>query len=123
MKLRIRENSLRLRVSKADLEIFEKDKKVKATINFPNNSKMDYYLIWGNDDDFKSTFDGSSIITEVPQQVGKRWLQPDEVTIDHYVSLENNIQLRLLIEKDFQCLTKRKDEDESDLFPNPNHHC
>jgi hypothetical protein len=32
-------------------------------------------------------------------------------------------ELRIVIEKDFACLTVREGEDESDNFPNPNPRC
>jgi hypothetical protein len=32
-------------------------------------------------------------------------------------------ELRIVVEKDFACLTAREGEDESDNFPNPNPTC
>lgn len=123
MKLRIRDNSLRLRLSQTDLGLFEAEKKVEAKIEFPGGASMHYILLWSDKEEFAASFDGKSMIATVPHTVGKNWLAPTEVTIDHSVKSINNSNLRLLIEKDFQCLSERKDEDESDMFLNPNTHC
>jgi hypothetical protein len=123
MKLRIRDNSLRLRITQTELDQFEKDKKVQATIHFPEGVLMHYVLLWSDDENFGARFDGLSMVAWVSHSAGQRWLDPSEVTIDHSLELENGDSLRLLVEKDFQCLSERKDEDESDMFANPNTHC
>ncbi len=123
MKLRIRDNSFRLRLSQSDLADFEAHKKVESKIEFPGGSNMSYVLLWSDEEEFKASFDGKSMVAEVPKSVGENWLSPTEVTIDHMVDISDKSKLRLLIEKDFQCLSERKDEDESDMFLNPNTHC
>lgn len=123
MKLRIRDNSLRLRLSQTEVEIFETDKKVSARIHFPGDMHMEYVLIWSDKESFSASFDGTLMTASVPHSIGKNWLKPEEITIDHFVENGTETKLRLLIEKDFQCLSERKDEDESDMFVNPNTHC
>lgn len=123
MKLRIRDNSFRLRISQTELQQFESDKKVESTIHFPGGVLMHYALVWSDDEDFGARFDGLSMVAWVSHSDGQKWLDPTEVTIDNSINLENGDTLRILIEKDFQCLSERKDEDESDMFPNPNPHC
>lgn len=123
MKLRIRDNSLRLRITQTELDQFEKDKEVKSTIHFPHGVILEYILLWNDDDSYGIRHDGLSIVAWVAHSAGRKWLAPTEVTIEHSIELENGDSLRLLIEKDFQCLSERKDEDESDMFPNPNTHC
>ncbi len=47
------------------------------------------------------------------------WATTNQVSIRGEQQLEDGSTLGILVEKDFQCLTEREDEDESDMFPNP----
>jgi len=123
MKLRIRDNSLRLRITKTELRTFASDKKVACTINFPGGEKMVYELHWSDDEEFDASFEGHTVKATVSQGAGATWLDEGEVSIDHKMMLADGSPFRLLVEKDFQCLSERKEEDESDMFVNPNTHC
>lgn len=123
MKIRIRDNSLRLRLTQSEVSRFEAERMVSASISFPNNTMLRYTLVWGKGDHYEASFDGKEITVTVPYATGVRWLNPAEVGMEEHVNLAGGEKLRLLIEKDFACLSERKDEDESDMFPNPNPHC
>ena len=123
MKLRIRDNSLRLRITKTELRTFAAEKRVVCTINFPDNERMEYELTWSEDETFDAGFVGRNIFATVAHSAGLKWLNEDEVSIDHKLKLPDGSPFRLLVEKDFQCLSERKEEDESDMFINPNTHC
>jgi len=45
------------------------------------------------------------------------------VSLRGEVELPQGGRLRLLVEKDFECLSHRDDEDQSDLFQNPDGEC
>jgi hypothetical protein len=48
------------------------------------------------------------------------WANDHEaISLRSAVQLPGGESLKLLVEKDFTCLTHRHDEDQSDLFPNP----
>ncbi len=123
MKLRIRDNSLRLRITKTELKTFAAEREVVCTINFPDGEKMEYSLIWSDDETYDACFDGGNISARVANSAGEKWLDELEVSIDHKLELSDGSPFRLLVEKDFQCLSERKEEDESDMFINPNTHC
>ncbi|MFK8057966.1 MAG: hypothetical protein AB8F78_17700 [Saprospiraceae bacterium] len=123
MKLRIRDNSLRLRITKTELKTFAAEKKVTCTINFPGGEKMEYVLAWSADETYSASFSGNSVFAAVAKTAGQKWLQESEVSIDHKLAISDGSPFRLLVEKDFQCLSERKEEDESDMFVNPNTHC
>lgn len=56
----------------------------------------------------------------LPASDVSRWAKDDTaVSIQKEIELPGGGQLKLLVEKDFQCLTDRPDEDQSDLFQNP----
>ena len=45
------------------------------------------------------------------------WVNTELVGMDNHS--DNDEKLKILIEKDFACLTERVGEDESDMFPHP----
>ena len=59
------------------------------------------------------------ISISVPTEILTIWANSNEVSLLYELSLDHDNVLKLLIEKDFACLTPREDEDESDLFPHP----
>lgn len=124
MKLRINKQSVRFRLSQQEI------------INLRALKTISVALFWGlNEDDiwvYKLTIidEGVSQLKIRPEEFNimilkteiENWLNNDEI-----VSFECNFPtlsnpLFVLIERDFKCLTPRK-EDESDLFENPNTIC
>ncbi len=79
------------------------------------NKILTYKLIQGEFPELCADFDGDSIVIKSPESYVQKWNTDDRVGFDGY----DTIGLYILIEKDFQCLTHRN-EDESDLYPNPN---
>jgi hypothetical protein len=60
------------------------------------------------------------MLVGLPASAISRWASDDTVvSIHEEFALPDGGQLKLLVEKDFQCLTDRPDEDQSDLFRNP----
>ena len=123
MKLRIPDNSLRLRITMTELRTFASDKKVESAINFPGGERMNYVLAWSDDENYAATFSKGTVFASVAKSAGEKWLDEGEVSIDQNLTLADGSPFRLLVEKDFQCLSERKEEDESDMFVNPNTHC
>jgi hypothetical protein len=124
MKLRINQQSIRLRLSQKDIT------------NLRNNASVSVPLYWGMQEDDMLVYK-LSIIEEGISQVKIRpeeinviilrkelhdWLQHDE-NISYEVAFPTlSGPLAVLIERDFKCLTPRK-EDEGDLFENSNVKC
>lgn len=123
MKIRIKDNSLRLRLTQSEVDTFQQDGSVSGAINFPNGRSMIYSLNKNNGNNFAAEFNGAQMLVSVPESAFSTWLKPTEVGMEDRLDLEGGETLRLLIEKDFACLTERVDEDESDNFPNPNANC
>src|SRR5690606_41469691 len=55
----------------------------------------------------------------LPKATVERWTRPDEVSIRGEQPIGGGETLKILVEKDFECLTPREGEDQPDLFPNP----
>ena len=122
MKIRIKDNSLRLRLTQSEVDAIENQGQCEAAIEFPGGKKLQYALRVGGGS-IRADFMDDCITVWAPEDSVQKWLQPTEVGMEQWIDLDTGSQLRILIEKDFACLTERTDEDESDNFPNPLAHC
>ncbi len=115
MKLRILDNFLRLRLSQTEVGTLEAVGEVFGQTNFGQITLR--YVLEESDkeEDISASFDGNQIKFTVATPLIKQWLDPTEVGLSN----KDQTQLKILIEKDFKCLHKRPDEDETDSFPNP----
>lgn len=119
MKLRIRGDSVRLRVSQGELTQFLERGEVSDRIRFPGGASLAYRLLRDETAQAVSAnLENDAITVCVPVTVAKRWAEPDEVGFSGEGSLGSD-SLAILVEKDFTCLAPREGEDDSDLFPNP----
>lgn len=113
MKIRILDNSLRFRFSQTELKILSEKGIIKKEMTFPNANKFIYSLNTTTRNDLTAEFIGNEIKVHIPSK------KVDELSNTDLISVENNFSgLAILIEKDFKCLTERK-EDETELFENP----
>ena len=117
MKIRMRGNSIRFRLTQTEVADFGKDGICANKIEFPNGKILTYQITKAEKLGANFTNDIINII--LPEIETKSWVNTDKVGIKGDIALENENTLNILVEKDFKCLTKRA-EDESDMFPNPN---
>jgi hypothetical protein len=116
MKLRLRGNSIRLRLSQTEVAQLAGEGRVEEFVEFGNdNSRFRYSVRASAGSAVTATFDGGEICVCVPGDTLRKWAGSDEVTIGS----DGPAPLRILIEKDFACLSARPGENESDMFPNP----
>ena len=117
MKIRIRENTLRIRITQSELKELEVGGTLSSTVHFPGGGALRYGIVPSQDEttqiemidhkikihlgilDYQSMMDISSVGVQSMHQTSER-------------------PLELLIEKDFSCLHPRDVED-ADTFPNP----
>ena len=115
MKLRIFDNYLRLRLSQNDVETFQKDGNVCGQTNFANATFHYSLELSDKEEDVSASLEDNHIRVLVSSSIVESWLPPEEVGFSN----RDQSQLKILVEKDFQCLHKRPGEDESNNFPNP----
>jgi hypothetical protein len=119
MKLRIRGNSIRFRVSQSELRQIAEQGFAEDTVTFGPGQILHYRVEVVPAGRLKAAFFGSQICLRVPSDRVQRWSGQDEVAIAGEQAIGNGQTLEILLEKDFHCLAPRTGEDESDLFPNP----
>ena len=112
MKLRLHDNSLRLRLSQSEVERLHDTGKVDDAIVFAPGKQLRYALETGSTET-GATLDDSRIVVTIPTAVATEWIESDQTGIEASIGM-----LRLLIEKDFQCLHRGPQPGE-DAFPNP----
>lgn len=124
MKIRIRGNTIRLRLSQTDIQQLNQDGIIKETTSFNLDHHFHYALqIAENNEKITADFQNNEIRIIAPLATANEWIQTDLVGISEEIPIGNNAFLSILIEKDFQCLTERAGENEEDNFPNPNISC
>jgi hypothetical protein len=120
VKLRIRDNSIRLRLTKTEVEIINKEGLVKGRLQFAGSNSFDYVLESSPATVKPEAHVSNNVLTvRIPQMDIKQWAESEKVSISSEQDLHDGEQLRILVEKDFACLAPRDGEDESDMFPNP----
>ena len=117
MKIRIRGNTLRLRLTQTELDTFAKDGVVTDMTKFSDNHIMQYTLEKTSESQLSSSFENNTIRTFFPQGRIFEWTKTDLVGIDN--GDPDQDKLYILVEKDFQCLKPRSGEEDIDSFPNP----
>ena len=120
MKLRIKGNTLRLRLTQSEVNAFKKTGEIKDRIDF-GTSSFEYCLRKSDKHVISTTYEENSICVAVPAPLLEKWTNSDLVGLDNTNDLNGEIEgnIYILIEKDFQCLHKRPMEDETDNFPHP----
>lgn len=112
MKIRIKGNSLRYRLSRTEVETFAKTGKIAERTEFGDQSLI-YVLQRYNGNQLSATFQNNAITLLMPAKMAGEWSNTNRVGFDN-----SNTNLYLLVEKDFQCLDNVT-EDQSDNYPNP----
>jgi hypothetical protein len=119
MKLRIQGNSLRLRLSQAEVAQFSKTGFVEDAVQFAPNSSFSYALeSMSSLTAPKAVFFNGWLRIQVPGADATDWVRSDRVGISGDQPLESGKSLSILIEKDFQCLHGGEERD-PDAYPNP----
>jgi hypothetical protein len=112
MKLRIRSNSLRYRLTKSDVSRLAENGYLEEMVDFGEQTLI-YALKTTNDAILTSAFKNNSITLYMPINMLTELKNTNKVGFEG-----THGALHLLIEKDFTCLDNVA-EDQSDNYPNP----
>lgn len=118
MKIRIKGNTLRYRLTKSEVSRLGAEGKLEECIEFAG--KTLFYAIEQASKDatgLAADFIGNKIVLYIPKVMINEFVNTERVGFEGRNGLVN-----LLIEKDFVCID-RVEEDQSDNYPNPNISC
>lgn len=120
MKLRIRGNTLRLRLTQTEVATLADAGEVCEHTAFGGGSALCYCLrADARASRVAARFADGRIDVAVPAAIVAHWATSEQVSIEAEQPTGGDAPLALLIEKDFACLAERPGEDDSDAFPHP----
>jgi hypothetical protein len=122
MKLRIKGNSLRLRLNRTDVATLINIGRLEETIHFTADERS--RLTYGLEHKQSLTraalrYQAPEVVITLPTNDVKIWAESDQVGIYSKLDLGTRGTLDLSIEKDFACLDGIE-ADNTDTFTNPN---
>ena len=122
MKLRIRGNSIRVRLSKSEVDELAAGQSLNDSTSFGSRSLSYAIQPVNTGDSLTASYENDLIALFVPKSLLADWPANAVVGFESSMPLDNENQLHLLLEKDFKCLDKTM-EDQSDFFDNPAKSC
>lgn len=121
MKLRIKGNSLRLRVLRSELARLAEGESIVESVRFaPGEASILRYVltVTQQEKSLEVTYTSNEIKTTISPAQFQEWNEPSQVGIYESIAVGEVEKLEVMIEKDFACLD-RNDEDNKDTFANP----
>ena len=121
MKLRIRGDSIRLRLKRGEVDQIAAGTSIVEKTHFPN-AVLTFRLDVTENNDISASFGDGCLIVRLPESKILDWASTDEISLEAEQELSGAGVLSLLIEKDFSCLEPghhRDGEDDEDTFPHP----
>jgi len=105
MKLRMRNNSIRLRLTRGEVAQFSETGHIEEKVTFLSGA-LHYMLTRSPASRLTADLTGTTLIVHVPEEQADRWASTDQIGMEaHDGSLD------ILIEKDFQCAHGPRDPD------------
>ena len=120
MKIRIKDNSIRLRLTRGEVDTIRDRGVVISDTGFPGGRTFSYALESSPASVNPAAFySDNEIRVRLPETIVLAWTSTEQVSIEGEQVLDDGEKLSILVEKDFACLAPRPGEDESDMFVNP----
>src|SRR5437016_896481 len=104
MKLRIKGNSIRIRLSRSEIEHFGKEGYLEEQTKFKKEIFIYALRSVPDGNELSSDFSGNKITVYVPSQMALEWTTTDNIGYNNIMELGDGKQLFILIEKDFKCI-------------------
>jgi len=118
MKLRLHGNSIRLRLRQGEVRRLVERGLVEERTELPGSGFV-YALRVVDAAEISATVGPNRIEVTVPRGVAGRWGSSDEVGIEGSQPAPGGKALRILVEKDFECIDAPPGESQDDAYPNP----
>jgi hypothetical protein len=122
MKLRIKNNSLRFRVTRSDLANLINSSRIEETIYLAPDEQARLTYALEHEPTLSSAvvrYQSPQVVIVLPTKDARTWAETDDVGIYARVDLGARGALDLIVEKDFACVDL-SDAENIDTFPNPN---
>lgn len=113
MKLRIEDDTLRLRLSAGEVREFAEQGRVEAAVHFGSGpgQQFTYALERGSEpaetlagaESVQVHYEPGALTVRVPFALARSWVETDQAGLAHDVPLSENQVLQILVEKDLDC--------------------
>lgn len=126
MKLRLRENSIRLRLLQSEVRQLREIGTISETIVFGINptETITYALrVSGETEKIHAQMNNNQIEIFLPLAVAENWADGEEIGLYGTQKIGDSGELKIVIEKDFVCVDRPFDKDNQDAFPHPKINC
>lgn len=123
MKIRIKGDSIRLRLTKSEVDALASIGSVEEHTHMPGGTLSYVLRSDSGSDDLNASFQDNTIFISMPAKLATAWPGNDVVGYRNTISVSDNISLSLLVEKDFKCIDAPAEEDQSDNYEHPNITC
>ena len=123
MKLRIKGNSIRFRLSRPDIEQLVKKGYLEEKTDFGLHQFSYALNVVSDNNELYDDFSDGLMIMHIPKDFVLGWLDSDKVGFEHQQDIDGISTLYLVLEKDFKCLGKEDELDQKDNFANPKSGC
>jgi hypothetical protein len=129
MKLRIRGNSIRFRLGQSEVCRLATEGMIEELTDFgPHSGQRLGYALHATfqDPDIRARFVEGRVVVSIPALAIHKWARTDQVGISAIQPIDDEHNLKILIEKDFECVDRSSDasaESQEDAFPNPQLRC
>ena len=123
MKIRIKGNSFRIRLTRSEVDQFAEAGYLEETTEFGSNSFV--YAIQSMDGipALEADYEENKMTMYVPSNIPAVWAKNETVGYENNMEIGDGKHLFLLLEKDFKCIDAPAHEDQSDNFENPHKVC
>jgi hypothetical protein len=121
MKLRIKGNSIRLRLGQSDVRRLAIEGAVEESTTFGRspNERFGYILLASPEEPaVRASYTDRRMVIRVPRKLIDQWITTDQVGIHATQRTGDDNELLILIEKDFECIDAPPGESQEDAFPN-----
>lgn len=122
MKIRIKGNSVRYRLTRPEVELFSKTGYLEEKTEFPSNTLVYALKAEKGRTELGADMNNGNITLYFPDSEKEIWFKSERVGYKNSMPVDDTLKIDLLLEKDFACLDN-VEEDQSDNFPNPNAVC
>jgi hypothetical protein len=115
MKMRIKGNSLRLRLTRSEVARLGAGEPIEELSEFSPGQVLRYRIQPGEGTgEIRASFESGVALVMVPPNQLHQWTSSSEVGIYGMAGL-----LEIAIEKDFRCLTRPEERFDPDVYPHP----
>ena len=122
MKLRIKGNSIRMRLTRSEVERFGKEGYLEDRTEFVYSAFRYALKAKEGISGLEADFSLGKITMYVPAGLPAEWAANDKVGYSNEMETGDGRHLSLLLEKDFKCI-ESSGEDQSDNYENPKAAC